>query len=129
MPGAMTLVALSRRWSILLLILAFSAGLVGPAFAASVSNGHHTAAAVASQSDCHPLAIDLGQVAELDAEAAAALAEVDCALTHLGHAVLDRPAFYPMTAIPWAYPPTVADRSLGQVPGLEGDPPRPARST
>ena len=125
----MRLAAPFRRWFVWLLILVFSTGLGSPAFAASADHGHHTAAATASHNDCHPApAAEAWQVADLDADTPEALAEVDCALTHLGQAVLDCPASYFMTAIPCAYPPTLADRSLGQVPGLEGDPPRAVRS-
>ena len=125
----MHLAAPLRRLFVWLLILVFSTGLGSPALAASAEHGHHTAAATASHNDCHPaLAADAEQGADLDADAPEALAEVDCALTHLGQAVLDRPVSYFMTAIPCAYPPTLADRSLGQVPGFEGDPPRAVRS-
>ena len=123
----MRLATLVRRWSILLLVLAFSAGLAGPAFASSLSNGHHTAMVLEAHDDCHAPAVDAGQD-DLDTQSLAALAEVDCALTHLGHAVLDCPVPYAISAAPYAYPAYGMGKSLGQVPGLEGDPPRPARS-
>ena len=120
---------LSRRWLAWLLILAFSAGLSAPAFAGSVDNGHHTVAAAAAHGAClHAAAVDAEPQVSADYDASGALAAADCALAHLGQAVLDRPVLYAVGMTHCAYPPALADGSTGRAPGLEGDPPRPART-
>ena len=118
---------LSRRWLVWLLILAFSAGLGAPAFA-SADNGHHTAAVAAAHGACLHAVADAGPQVSSDDDASGTLAAADCALTHLGQAVLDRPVLYAVGMIHCAYPPALACGSAGQMPGLEGDPPRPART-
>ena len=119
--------ALSRRWLVWLLILAFSAGLGAPAFSASADNGHHTAAVAAAHGACLHAAADAGSQASADDDASGTPAAADCALTHLGQAVLDRPVLYAVGMIHCAYPPALASGSAGRAPGLEGDPPRLAR--
>lgn len=118
----------SRRWLAWLLILAFSAGLGAPAFAGSVDNGHHTAAAAAAHGACLHAAGDAGPQASADDDASDTLAAADCALTHLSQAVLDRPVLYALGMTHVAYPPALSDGSAGRAPGLEGDPPRPTRT-
>ena len=97
-------------------------------FAASADNGHHTAAVAAAHGACLHAAADAGSQASVDDDASDTLAAADCALTHLGQAVLDRPVLYAVGMTHCAYPPALAGGSAGQMPGLEGDPPRPART-
>lgn len=118
---------LSRRWLVWLLVLALSAGLGVPALAGRGDNGPHTAAATAAHGACLHVATDVGSQAEADDGGSDAQAAADCALAHLGQAVLDRLASYSVRMIQHVYPPASAGSSAGQVPGLEGDPPRLAR--
>ena len=124
----MRLPVLSRRWLVWLLILALSAGLGVPAFAGRGDDGSHTAAMAAAHGACLHVATDVGPQAEADDDGSDAQAAADCALAHLGHAVLDRLASYSVRMVHHTYPPASAGGSAGRVPGLEGDPPRPART-
>ena len=117
----------SRRWFVWLLILVLSAGLGVPAFAGRGDNGPHTAAVAAAHGTCLHVATDVGPHSEADDDGSDAQAAADCALAHLGQAVLDRLASYSVRMIHHAYPPANAGGSAGQVPSLEGDPPRLAR--
>ena len=117
----------SRGWLVWLLVLALSAGLSVPSFAGSRDNGQHTAAMAAAHGACLHAA-DAGQQAGADDDGLDAQAAADCALAHLGHAVLDRLASYFVRMAHYAYPPALARGSAGQAPGLEGDPPRLART-
>ena len=124
---AMRLPALCRRWLVCLLVLAFSAGLGTSAFAGISDNGRHTATATAAHGTCLHAALDAGQQTNPD-DASDISATADCALAHLGQALLDRPATYLIKAVSLVYPPAPACGLAGQVPGLEGDPPKPART-
>ena len=120
--------ALSGRLLVWLLVLALSAGLGVPAFAGTMDNGQHTPAVTAAHGACLHGISDAGQQSEPDSDASGTPAAADCALAHLGNAVLDRLTSYSVRITCFAYPPAFTYGSTGQEPGLEGDPPRPART-
>ena len=121
-----------RRWLAWLLVLVLCTGLGMPAVAGVWGGDHHAAGAPASHAAClHAAMPDAAVDAASDEGSDPSpdrLMAADCALAHLGQAVLDPPSALFRRVAPFAYPPVRLHEAAGRVPGPDRDPPREART-